>query len=200
MVKMFPDYPILKAEIKKRFELLTHQKSRSDPLLAMMQAIQIKEGDKMIYHTVDGEKIETSFTEFRSGFNLKNDDIIEKGVKSFVDVANNVGSDLQSQIGKKIFSDLDKITSKTGNVVGGKGEKFSPKMLLEAIEKMDLSFDDSGNPNMPAMFVNPKMGDRIQEKIPEWEKDEEHKKKLETLINKKRDEWNERESNRKLVD
>ncbi|MCK4798981.1 MAG: hypothetical protein KAT05_16530 [Spirochaetes bacterium] len=197
---MFPDYPQLKAEIKKRFELLTNQKSRSDPLLTLMQTIQIKEGDKMIYHTVEGEKIETSFTEFRSGFNLKNKDIIEKGVNSFIDVANNVGSDLQSQIGKKIFSDLDKITAKTGNVVDRKGEKFSPNMLLEAIEKMDLSFNDTGNPNMPAIFVSPEMGNRIQEKIPEWEKDEEHKKKLETLINKKRDEWNDRESNRKLVD
>jgi hypothetical protein len=197
---MFPDYPKLKAEIKKRFELMTHQKSRSDPLLALMQTIQIKEGDKMVYHTVDGEKVESSFNEFRSGFNLKNEDIIEKGVNSFIDVANNVGSDLQSQIGKKIFSDLDKITTKTGNVVDGKGEKFSPEMLHKAIEKMDLSFDDSGNPNMPAMFVSPEMGDRIQEKIPEWEKDEEHKKKLEILINKKRDEWNDRESNRKLAD
>jgi hypothetical protein len=197
---MFPDYPKLKIEIKKRFELLTYQKSRADPLLGFMRTIKIKEGNKMIYHTVDGKRMETSFTRFQSAFRISDEDIIEKGVEGLVEIADNIGSDMKSKVGKKVISDFNKITAKTGNVVDAKGKELSQDMLLEVINKMELSFDDAGNPHMPTMFVNPEVAEKIKDKIPEWEKDEEHKKKFDDLIKKKRDEWNDRESNRKLVD
>ena len=53
---------------------------------------------------------------------------------------------------------------------------------------------------MPQLVVSPQMGATLREKIPEWEKDLEHKKKFDELIEKKRKEWNDRESHRKLVD
>jgi hypothetical protein len=197
---MLPDYPILKKEIKKRFEKYVHNKSRADSLLSSIPIIHINEGNKLVYHTVDGEKKESTFSEFKSEFKVHNEQIIEKGVEGFVNVAEKIGSELQKQVGSKVFSDLDNITQQTGNVVDGKGKEISPQLILDALEKMDISFDDSGNPNMPTMFVSPEMGKKIQEKIPLWERDEEYQKKRDALITKKRVEWNDRESNRKLVD
>jgi len=48
--------------------------------------------------------------------------------------------------------------------------------------------------------VSPNLGAKLKEKLPEWEANSEYKKRFEDLIERKRKEWNDRESNRKLVD
>ncbi|MFA6461968.1 MAG: hypothetical protein WCV90_06920 [Candidatus Woesearchaeota archaeon] len=197
---MLPDFPVLKSEIKKRFNEYIRLKSNADPLLSAITKIHILEGDKLVYYTIEGIKKETTFDEFKSKFSVHNQEIIDNGVNGFISAANEVSSDIQSQLGRKIFSTFDKITEETGNRVDAKGKELSSDVFLEALEKMEIDFDDNGNPCMPTMFVSPELGKKIQENLPIWEKDLEHKKKFEDLMKKKKEEWNDRESNRTLVD
>ncbi len=197
---MFPDFPKIKLEIKKNFENYLRKQSRSDPLIGSITQILIHEGDKLAYHTVDGDKKETSFDEIQSKFSIKNDKIIAEGPKALVPIANEIAGDLQKQLGRNIFAKLDETAKETGNIVDGKGAGISPDLVLKALEKMQIDFDDDGNPCMPTMFVGPDLAKKIQDKLPEWEKDKEYKKKFENLMEKKKEEWNDRESNRKLVD
>jgi hypothetical protein len=90
--------------------------------------------------------------------------------------------------------------NKTGNVISGKGKPFTFDHFLEALEKMLIDFDEDGNPFMPSILISPEDWERIKSDFPKWDTDPENKKKIQSIINKKRDEWYDRESHRKLVD
>jgi hypothetical protein len=107
---------------------------------------------------------------------------------------------MKKQQAQLFFTKIEEATEKTGNIVDGKGKPFSPEFFLEALDKILIEFDDQGQPYLPTMFVSPELGNRIKDKLPEWESDPNHKKQFDELINKKRAEWNDRESHRKLVD
>ena len=80
------------------------------------------------------------------------------------------------------------------------GKPFHPEMLLEAIERMPIEFDDKGNPKLPTITMNPAQMERIKDKLTEWESDSVLRDRYEAIMRKKREEWLDRESNRKLVD
>lgn len=199
-INMFPDFPNIKNEIKKNFEEYLRRQSISDPLIASITQIFIHEGDRLVFYTVDGDRKETSFNEIQSKFSIPDEKLINEGPKALVSVANEVGGDMQKQLGRNIITKLEEVTKETGNVIDCKGAQISPDFILQALEKMQIDFDDEGNPCMPTMFVGQDLAKKIQDKLPEWEKDKEHKKKFEELMKKKKEEWNDRESNRKLVD
>jgi len=96
---------------------------------------------------------------------------------------------------------LEKVTERTGNVVKGeKGEGITPKLILDAIEKMEIGFDEKGNPIMPVLVMSPQDFEKIKAEQKAWESDGELEKRRREIIEKKRKEWIDRESNRKLVD
>jgi hypothetical protein len=197
---MFPDFPKIKLEVKKNFEEHLRKQSVSDPLVGSITQVLVHEGDKLIYHTVEGDKKETTFNKIQSEFTMKNDEIIDKGAKALVSTINEIAGDFQNQIGNNILAKLEDTTKETGNIIDGKGQEISPDLIIKALEKMPIDFDEEGNPYMPTLFVSPEMGKKIGDKIPEWEKDETHKRRVDELMLKKKEEWNDRESNRKLVD
>ena len=197
---MFPDFPNIKEEIKRNFDDYLRRQSNLDPLIAPITQIFIHEGDRLVFHTVDGDRKETPFNEIQSKFTVPNEKIINEGPKALVSVANEVSGDIQKQLGRNIITKLEEITKETGNIVDAKGAKLSPDYILQVLEKMQIDFDDDGNPCMPTMFVGQELAKKIQERLPEWETDIEHKRKFDELMKKKKEEWNDRESNRKLVD
>ena len=55
---MLPDFPQIKEQIKIDLQNQIRNISYSDPLVNMITKIIVPEGDKDIYHTVDGERKE----------------------------------------------------------------------------------------------------------------------------------------------
>src|SRR2546428_740630 len=62
--------------------------------------------------------------------------------------------------------------------------------------------DGDGQPDLSfiRIVVHPELGRLLQEKGPEWEADPAFQKRRDEIIARKRIEWSDRESNRKLVD
>jgi hypothetical protein len=84
--------------------------------------------------------------------------------------------------------------------VNGKGQPFTFELFLETLEKISIDFDDQGNPYLPTVVVSPELGAKLKSKLPEWEANPDYDKRFKELIERKRKEWNDRESHRKLVD
>ena len=197
---MLPDFIYLKEKVKGNLNQYIRIMSKNDPLIANIREELIFEGDGIVYHTIDGEEQKKNYDKIKSEFKLKDEEIIDKGPMALIPLMRNLGKDIESQKSKHILKELKETTEKAGNVIDGKGKKINPDIILQCLEKIQIDFDENGNPYMPALFVDPKMADYIKGKIPEWEKDIEHKKKHEELMKKKKEEWHDRESNRKLVD
>lgn len=94
---------------------------------------------------------------------------------------------------KMITSTLDDVTERTGNVVDGEGRPFDEDKFIEAMEKMDHTFDERGVWRGPAIFGGSaeanaeSIGNALESP------------RLKIVIDRKRDEFRRREAARILV-
>ncbi|MFP4402386.1 MAG: SNARE domain-containing protein [Candidatus Nanoarchaeia archaeon] len=196
---MLPDFPKIKREIQNNLEKYVRNISYSDPLISMITKITIYEGNKGIYYTVDGKKQEVEYKNFESKVNIKAEEVKEKGTDIIKEIGKNVGKDIKQQLGNHMISSIHEAIDRTGNKINANGKPLSHEFILDTIEKMEISFNDDGTPNMPSLILHPDQLKKIQDKIPEWEKNKDYIKRKKEIMEVKKSEWDIRESNRKLV-
>lgn len=101
---------------------------------------------------------------------------------------------------RTLLSAVERVAEKVGNVVQAGGRPFTFDTWLEALDRIHMEFDDSGNPQFPTFLLSPEMFLHMREQISAWETNDDYARRLAELVARKRLEWNARESNRKLVD
>jgi hypothetical protein len=197
---MLPDFPRIKNGIQEIIKQELQNQIRQEPFLSQFKVKQVFEGNKMSIKTENGELDQINYKEIYSKHSIDREDVIMRGPIVFMENIQSMAEEIIKQETRNIFSKFNDITKKTGKVVNGKGDPFTHDLLLELLEKIQIDFDDQGNPYMPALVVPPNIFSKLKEKLPEWEANPEYKRKFEEIINKKRREWHDRESHRKLVD
>lgn len=148
----------------------------------------------------EGDVDKSGYSLFSAELRVSTDDIIKLGFKAFIKGLNKTAQELKGQQSEMVFKKFSEVTTKTGNIVDAGGQPISPDLIFKTLEKMQLDFDENEKPLMPTMVVSPQQYEKMKEKIVEWEKDPEYQKQFEHLMRRKRKEWHDRESNRKLVD
>lgn len=197
---MLPDYPKIKKRWRKIFLKFMKEQMHRSSIMAEIKTVPHFEGDRMSTKHDDGDIDKSNYNRISTELSVKTDDIIKFGFKAFIEAINKAAEELKSQQSKMVFEKLIEVTTKTGNVVDAEGKPISYELILKTLETIQLDFDDNGNPLMPTIVVSPKQYEKIKEKIVEWENDPECNKQFEKIMNQKRKEWHDRESNRKLVD
>jgi hypothetical protein len=88
----------------------------------------------------------------------------------------------------------------SGNVVSI-GSEFTPDSLLEVISRVPEDFDPRTleRKEGPVFVLHPDTASKVLPQAKQWEQDPEFKAKLDAIIERKREEWRDREANRKLV-
>ena len=197
---MLPDFPKIKKKHVEAINKYLKELIQQDPLFSGIRVEHHFEGSRMSYKTVDGEPNETEYQAASSEFQVKREDVIAKGAMAYVENLRDAAEEMKRQKAGYLFEKLKEVTDKTGNIVNGKGQPFSFELFVESIKKIWIDFDEGGKPIMPTMVVSPELGEKLRVILPEWEKNPEYKKTIDDIIDKKRKEWNDRESHRKLVD
>lgn len=107
------------------------------------------------------------------------------------------------EMGKKISGDmyqsLNDILEETGNKIDGRGEPFSVDKFFEVFDKIFINFDENGEPQLPSIVAGPELVARIQSVLAEIYTDAKNKERYDQIIERKRQEWRDRENSRKLV-
>jgi hypothetical protein len=197
---MLPDFPTLKKKYESITQNYINATQEQDPILSKVGKVHHFEGDRFSSNPQVVGKDESTYKEISFEFSIKREEIIDKGFNAFIEYIRDMGENFKENQAREMFSKIDEATRNTGNTIDAKGTPFCYEQILEALDKMWIEFDDNGSPYMPTLYVGPELNEIIKEKIPEWDKDPQANLKLETIINKKRNEWHDRESNRKLVD
>ena len=158
------------------------------------------EGDRLGVTDATGETEEYNYELVSGVLEVEDQDLIDRGPVSLLEGLQKMVEELSSQQSKLILERLNNVTAKTGNTVDAGGRKINPDLLLKALEKIEMRFTEDGQPVLPTLVVHPDQYKRLIEKLPEWEKDKRYNRNFNELIKKKRQEWHDRESHRKLVD
>lgn len=198
---MLPDYPELKrklqADLNLELRLLVNTHA---PMASRIRAYLQMEGDKFTVETTDGRLVTKPFRRMEAKFGVPSSLSSVGTHEKFLERASEAAKEIARQSEGILFSTLDEETRRVGNVLDAKGKSFDPNLMWDAVQKIDLDFDErTGHPKMPTVVVHPDMLKAIAQKLPDWERDPALRKRQAEVLAKKKDEWRDRESRRKLV-
>lgn len=112
--------------------------------------------------------------------------------------AEEIAEQFARQFSQHLFHIMDEVTAKTGQRVDAQGTPLTNEVIMEMLSKMQIDFEKS--PHGDLMIVTaPQMAQRFQALERELNENPELSKKMNDLMEKKRDEFREREINRNLA-
>lgn len=111
-----------------------------------------------------------------------------------------IAEDAARQVSQITFRKMDQVTREAGMAVDAAGGPPTQKIWLEMFEKMEVDFDPKTGMPEVTLVMHPVMAESMQKLWIEWEKDASFMKQYGDLLARKREEWRDRESRRKLVD
>ena len=201
---MLPDYPATKKHLQKEFLAAMKKENEKDPVVSMIHFRESFEGDTFKLTTIDGFSQQGQYKEIFTKFEISKDEIVKRGPEAYFSRVKQIAKEWAEQQARLLFQKMDEVTEITGNVVDAKSKPLSPELILAALDKVAIDFDEYGNANLPALFVPPGKIERMKEEFRKYEADPlfiiKYKLIYKLIIDKKRQEWFDRESNRKLVD
>lgn len=196
---MLPDFLKARTALKKKQHtfLIASIRQQTPSYIRQANFKTIYEGDRMAVHYEEGQIYEKpislisaesgpgSITALKSNPNQIYQHLTEMA-KVFV----------EKQIGAMIKTVQD-VTEMTGNVVTGTG--LTVDAVFAILEKLSISFDETGEPVFPSIMVNPDDIGKVAKILADIQTEPELKKRHDQLIETKRQQWNDRQNSRKLV-
>jgi len=197
---MLPDFPKIKNKFKHGIDVYMRNLVRQDPIFSQIREEMHFEGNRMETKTMDGGIDAEGYKEITGEIKINKDEIIEKGPLAFIQNIQQTAEEIKKQKAEMLLKKVSEISAKVGTSVDAKGEPLTFDVFMKVLDKLWIDFDENGNPHMSTLVISPKMAEKMKERIIQWEKDPECKKRYDALMDRKRKEWNDRESHRKLVD
>ena len=193
---MLPDFPKVRdyaSDLLKKW-FYGRVSERTGVLQEMKNRI-LHEGDKVELHRSDGSTDSVAMESQRAEIRLELEDFKKFGLNAVLKTLDKTANDVAEKQTKFFFNRLNKICEESGQTSDAKGRPISYDLILEMLEGVDIDFDNRGNPLFPTIISSPK----VKMFFDKAEITDEQKEKLEKLVEQKRSEWRDRESNRKLV-
>ena len=193
---MFPDFLKTKEKLQKmiNYEMQKARLSHMGPFADVPKSM-IFEADK---HTVvredgsvDGGDLENTTVKLE----VKFDEVEKMNHEMVLDKINRAAEEMAGKLKKLAFEQIEKSAEEAGNVGSTGGKSLSVNLLFEVLEKIDVDFDEAGNPYELRVVVHPERLSSISRVISQVEADPRYQ----AIIERKREEWRAREGNRKLV-
>jgi hypothetical protein len=165
-----------------------------EPLLTQMPLRVQKEGDRAF---IGNSEMDYKQCSVKSSFKFKNAQGMS--LDEFFGAPLNLGAEMAAQQARTVYDKLRTPSPHWTHFEWKPGElKF--EQLLNIWEQMELDFGSDGKPKWPELHIPPVALEEVQTKLRQWHENSEYRKKIEHLIERKRKEFNERETHRRLVD
>jgi hypothetical protein len=198
---MLPLYPQLKAEIERCLIDVAWQAAQGQlgPFAGMPPARQ-HEGDRLEYMTIDGDEKRATYQRAAVDYEVRPADIPTMTFHDAVGVVAGKGRELGVQQAQIYYESLNQSLEEVGNAVDAGGQPFSVDLLLQLLEKVQISFDEHGNPQLPTLHIGPDLEASASQVLANLGEDPSAQARLNDIIEKKKEVWNAEQDRRKLVD
>ena len=197
---MLPDFPKVKARLETMLKYEMEQARLSHMgVFAEIPTSVVVEGNNTVIIREDGSVEKVELKEARVKQEIKFTEVEEMTHEMVLHKIDEVAKEMAEQMTRFAYEELNRTTDETGNVISADGKPFSIEMLFEMLEKMDLDFDEAGNPSGTMFVAHPNLFPAIAKAISQAEANPETAKRAQGLMDQKREEWRVRENNRKLV-
>jgi hypothetical protein len=84
------------------------------------------------------------------------DDVIRQSLlddygSSLIDI----GAQFCEQLTERFVQQMSEVTDAAGNAISAEGRPLSYDLILDALEQVEIDFDEDGNPRMPSVMISP---------------------------------------------
>ena len=169
--------------------------SNSSSLLNNIPKSCYFEGNKSLIRRPNGREEETEKGHFSERTEIPVEKILYGSIEDIFEHYEQAAVAMAYEQEKFLLESIDKAVQSTGNVVDAKGQPPSPEMILQLIEKVEINFTEDGKSMTSSFACSPTLWEKLQPLLDDLVKTKEYKE----LIERKRNEWRDREANRTLV-
>ncbi len=197
---MLPDFLKTKERLEIMLDLAFRQShlSHLGPIACVPVSLYF-EGNRTILIRADGSVEEMNPRQAKTELQVNTKEFEKMNEATVFNKIDSAAEEMAGQQAKSFYEEVGKAAEEVDNVVSADGQPFSMDIFFEGLEKIDIDFDEEGNPSNLMCPVNPKLFPSVKKVIEDAKSDPEIDKRFETLMERKKDEWRVRESNRKLV-
>jgi len=194
---MLPDFPKSKSEISEQILRATELAERAKaPLLARIKSFIQHEGAVHSYDRIGAKPVtDEGFEGIQVPVTVDVSEIPDLVGQKLVAKIDAVAEVLARKRMEMFYRKMEEVTQEVGNAIDMKGAPLTQDAFFTMLEKVDMEF---GPDNLPTIVWH--TSPALAEVIGKWDHDPAFKNKYEELLNRKRNDWRDRESNRKLVE
>jgi hypothetical protein len=196
---MLPDFPDLKAEIQKIIlARLRRRVDTGDAVFARVKKFIQHEGREMRYEQRGGGVVQEGFEEIGAKFMIPIGDVPALVGEKLEAKLEGIAQELTSTSAKAFFRKMGEACQKAGTAMDAGGKPLTPEMLLDMVSAVQMEFGPDGRPTH-SFIIHPDMLPAVKKVAEQIENDPKLKRRHAEILERQREAWTARESNRKLV-
>jgi len=197
---MLPDLPKLKNDLMAMFsEYLRNQVNRNLGFLAEVPKHSMPEGNKLLVLRSDGSSEESDLFDSHSEIEFEREEMKKLDIFKIKYLLDKMAFNMATQIKEKSLKGIIKTLGENRNIGTCSIKDFNESHILKMFEDIQIDFYENGEPHKLEFIFPESMREKVIEISEKINSDPEIKKKHDELMNKKRKEWIDRETSRKLV-
>jgi hypothetical protein len=109
-----------------------------------------------------GEIVQNTPIEIQSKFELKYEEIRSCDIGALAAQIDKVAEESLSLVMPRFFEMIRRSSEAAGTATDLGGRPISYELWVEMVAKMDIDFDDQGNPDLPSLVVGPEMAEQLR--------------------------------------
>jgi hypothetical protein len=160
---------------------------------------KIFEGRRITSVMANGQKFVSKVQKISGDIQILNEDIKSGNIPKAFEYIDKMAIQKAEKESQLLFEEITRITTEAGQVSDNKGKPFDAEIFFMAIQKMQISFKADNTMEKISFVFPPQWEQRVNEVMTELENNPLMKKRYDELIERKRQEWRDREASRKLV-
>ena len=197
---MLPDWPDIKDEIHRALMRFVKRVARARSAAGLAVAVTLPEGHGTRMARGDGTVEEGEFERATAEVTLPTEAIETGSMEGVVEKLVAMADQLAQSTDRTMLRTIEEGVRSVGNEINAGGRPFSADLLIDALERMDVEFDRSGEPSLPTIIFRPQSKPQLVEQLQRLETDTEVKARYQTVLIQQRENWRDREARRILAE
>lgn len=197
---MLPDLPQLRERVTKTYmDYIRHRANNQLGVFSESPRRVIHEGDRASIKRADGSQEPTALIASNSASHLTQAEAENLTGGRWLQTLNELADGLAQDMATKLHESLAATLDREGRTINGNGRGFSPDILFEVFQSLDIDFDVNGRPRMPTISIHPNQQSALLAVFAEIDADPAKLERWRDLFLTKWMDWRDREASRRLV-
>ena len=197
---MLPDYLKVKKQLQKMLQDRLDYKylSNMGPLANIPESM-VFEGNQTVLIREDGSVDDRDPAVAITDIRIELSEVERLTPAMILNKIDEAAEEMARQLGKAFYEEIGRLADEGDSVVAIEANSFSIEAYFDMLERIEMDFDEAGNPDEIMAPVHPEHFPAIAEIIARAKKDPETDRRYHAIMERRREEFRVRENNRKLV-